>query len=66
MGVPKRLRLLSGLPNAVGDSEERWPRLFGQFGGLVKLIPVHNYAANGIAATVSGARPGDGGGAILW
>jgi hypothetical protein len=52
MGVPKRLRLLSGLPNAVGDSEERWPRLFGQFGGLVKLIPVHNYAANGIAATV--------------
>ncbi|SOD97238.1 hypothetical protein SAMN05421508_106346 [Caenispirillum bisanense] len=43
--------------------EERWPRLFGQFGGRAKLVPFHDYAARAVAGTVSGARPGDGAGA---
>jgi hypothetical protein len=38
----------------------RWPLLFGQFGGPIKLTPDHHYAANGRDNTIAGACPGDG------
>ena len=37
----------------------RWPRLFGQFGGEVKLIPGFDYAASRSVSAV-GASPDSG------
>lgn len=48
---------------ALGNPEQRWPRRFGQNGGLVKLSPGSFYAAIWMPDTVFGACPGDGVGA---
>jgi hypothetical protein len=60
-----KLREISFLPldEALSDGE-RWPRSFGQFGGFVKLVPVHCYAASAVIDTLSGACPGEGVGTI--
>ena len=46
------------LPEA-RHGELRWSRLFGQFGGEVKLIPGFDHAASW-SVSVAGACPGNG------
>jgi hypothetical protein len=56
--------LLAGAPSCPWPLDQakrlRWPLLFGQFGGPIKLTPDHHYAANGRDNTIAGACPGDG------
>ena len=56
-----KLILVVNAPPVVIDypTKVRWSRLFGQFGGEVKLIPGVDHAASW-SVSVAGACPGNG------